>query len=150
MVGNIDCTIFVSIYPFVSLFVRSFILFDCSFAHLFVCSCVCGRVVVLSSGRLMLCSAGRLFVCFFGFWSFVRVVVWSFGHFVRLIFWSFLRVFVCIRFVYFLSFQRVVSQKLFTSMEYPKVRSSAWVCCSLPRKKSQMPQVKTARHQYNV
>ena len=148
MVKNIDFTIFVSIYPFVSLFVSSLVLFDRSFVHLFVCSCVCGHFVFWSFGRVF----GRSFFCFFffGFWSFVRVVVWSFGHFIRLIFWSFLRVFVCIRFVKFVSFQRVVSQKLFTSMEYPKIQSSPWVCCSLLRKKPQTLEVKTARHRCNV
>jgi len=150
MVKNIDFTIFVSIYPFVSLFVSPLVLFDRSFVHLFVCSCVCGHFVIWSFGRVY----GRsFFVCFFRLLvvcSCGRVVVWSFGHFIRLIFWSFLRVFVCILFVKFVSFQRVVSQKLFTSMEYPKIQRSPWVCCSLLRKKPQTLEVKTASHRCNV
>ena len=152
MVKNIDFTIFVSIYPFVSLFVSSLVLFDRSFVHLFVGSCVCGRVVILSSGRLVVCSAGRVFVCFFS--AFGRLFVWSCDRLVISFAWSFNLFFVCSSvfdlFIYFVSFQRVVCQKLFTSMEYPKIQSSPWVCCSLPRKKPQTLEVKTARHRCNV
>ena len=93
MVKNIDFTIFVSIYPFVSLIVSSLVLFDRSFVHLFVCSCVCGRVVILSSGRLVVCSAGRFFVCFF--LAFGRLFVWSCDRLVILLTWSFDLFFVC-------------------------------------------------------
>ena len=114
MVKNIDFTIFVSIYPFVSLIFSSLVLFDRSFVHLFVCSCVCGRVVILSSGRLVVCSAGRFFVCFFRLLvvcSCGRVIVWSFYSLDLLIFSS------CVR-LYSICLFRVFSEGRFPEAVY--------------------------------
>ena len=89
MVNNIDFTVFVPVRSSLYCLVH---LFDRSFVYLFVCSCVCGRVVLSCFGRVVDCSFGLLVV-----WLF-RVVIlfaWSFGRFL-----------VCssIRFVYLLSF----------------------------------------------
>ena len=111
MVKNIDFTIFVSIYPFVSLFVSSLVLFDRSFIHLFVCSCLwsCGHFVFWSCVRqvvflfvffrlLVVCSCGR-------------VIVWSFHSLDLLIFSS------CVR-LYSICLFRVFSEGRFPEAVY--------------------------------
>ena len=86
MVKNIDFTFFAFVR---SLLYSLVLLFNRLFVHLFLCSLVCGRVVVWSYGRLFVWSFGSLFVR-----SFVRVVDSSFGLLVacsygRVIVWSF-------------------------------------------------------------
>ena len=82
MVKKIDFSSFVFVRSILDLL---FHLLDRSFINFFVCSCVCGRVVVWSFGRLVVCSGGRLFFgCLSSFsrlfvCSCDRWMVWSFG-----------------------------------------------------------------------
>ena len=86
MVKNIDLTIFAFVR---SLLYSLVLLFNRLSVHLFLCSLVCGRVVVWSCGRLFVWSFTSLFVR-----SCVRVVDSSFGLLVvcscgRVIAWLF-------------------------------------------------------------
>ena len=86
MVKNIDLTIFAFVR---SLLYSLVLLFNRLFVHLFLCSLVCGRVVVWSYGRLFVWSFGSLFVrsCVRVVdSSFSLVVVCSCGHVIA---WSF-------------------------------------------------------------